>query len=1187
MSHELDLSGPLPTGRVVVEASAGTGKTYSLTALIVRHVAERHIVASDLLVVTFTRAAAAELRDRTRQMLVDAAAVLRHGEVPTKFPWMQVLLETDDDERAQRRHWLDQAVSGFDDATITTIHGFCQQALRQLGLRAGTRLGSELVENTAELVDEVCRDMLVTALVDDPHALSWRAGGPKTPLVPPAKVLDLLSTTVTMLLGNPGASAAPDPVVVTPAKGDTSERLVRWVDLVHAATAEVRRRREARQELGYDDLVTRLRDAVMHPGGGPSVVAALSARYRLVLVDEFQDTDPVQWQIFDTAFRGDLVVVGDPKQAIYRFRGADVHAYLAATRGASTLQLMTNYRSDGDLVEAVGSLVTGVALGHERIVAAPLRPAPTAAARALTPGSPVELRWLRRDESLLTAKGAVSTPLMRRAVLSDLVGVAIDLLDHHRLETGEGERSLDPGDLAVLVPTHTLAEAVVEALDRAGIPAVRTRTGSVLETSTLGEWRLLLAALERPSHAPTVRAAGLGWFLAERIGRLDPFSEESTDVVAALQQRCARWADELSTRPFAAWYDSVRAESGLIERLLGWPGGERELTDLDHVAELLAADLGGRGVSAASVRRRLEQMATDVAAGDSDGQMRRIDSDARAVQVTTLHSSKGLEYPVVLLPFSWHKMHNKGPLVYDDEGHGRVVDVATGQGWSGPAPVGSSAPADTEKRRQHLAAVDRRGDLLRLLYVALTRAKHRTVVWWAPTTGSESSALAAVLFDRDSAGAPLNSLPDLGVGPRGGLTPTLPKFKVDDGNTARRLADLATASAGHIGVAECPPESTPAPWSGADGGGPSATLTVADPAGRALADPAWRRWSFTSLTRTRDAAGGDVVDLVPPAPAIGGGIDEPEATDTEAGVTEAGLTEAGVTEAGVTNGATPDSAVAGPGVPNALLAGLPAGTAFGTFVHAVLEAIDPTSPVLESALANAVSRQWRRDRLDVDQALLVDGLAAAVRTPLGPIADDARLADLPPADRLAELTFDLPLVDTRRAFAARSVGDVLVATLSVDDPLRPYALSLAAGRFDVDLAGYLQGSIDAVLRVPASEGGHRYLVVDYKSNRLHVPGSPNPLAAYHPDLLVAAMEHHDYPLQALLYSVALHRYLRWRLPGYRPERHLGGIAYLFVRGMAGPATPRHVGCPAGVFAWRPPAATIEGLDRLLSTGVAA
>ena len=1148
MSTELDLTGPLPSGRLVIEASAGTGKTYSLTALVVRHVAERDLAASELLVVTFTRAAAAELRDRIRRALVDATRALRSGAVPPEYRWMRVLLDADEAQRAEYLTRLDTAVATFDDATITTIHGFCQQALRQLGLRSGTGLHSELADNTALLVDEVCRDLVVAELLHDAAALSWPASTPVTP----TKVLKDLTAAVSSLLGNPGAVAVPQPSAVRVASGDSVERLTRWVQLVNTAVDEVDRRRRARHELSYDDLVTGLCNAVTHPLDGPAVVAALTSRYHLVLVDEFQDTDPVQWRILHTAFTGDLVTVGDPKQAIYRFRGADVHAYLSATEGQPTVHQSTNHRSDADLVAATNTLLAHMELGDPRIAVAPVSPAESAPARGLTPGAPLVLRRVPDDAGIQSSKG-LSSPLAQQAIIADLVRTVVDLLEHHTLTMRETAVAVHPGHIAVLVPSHATADRVMTALGRAGVPAVRTRTGSVFDTPAAAEWALLLSALERPSHAPTVRAAALGVFLHLRPVDIDPAATGSAARLAEVQQRCAQWAAQLAARPFLAWFDHVRADSEVVGTLLADGAGERDLTDIDHIAELLAAELGGgigtssgtsSGTTAAAARRCLDRLTAAATDADELGpQMRRIDSDAQAVQITTLHGSKGLEYPIVLLPFSWSAAPAKSLLVYNDQSGQRHIDIASGQGWNGPDVH------TTQVGRKWHADVESRGDHLRLLYVGLTRAQHRTVVWWAPTPDSARSALNIALFDRDAHGEPLRTPATLTAGKNGGVKPRVPTAKpVDDADAARRLDLLARLSEGRIAVEVCPTDTPAVVWNPPAPASAPPELAVAATGGRSLVDPSWRRWSFSAITRTLD-------QFVVPPPPVMGGADEPSDEPSD---------------------------LAGPavGMPWVDLAG---GTSFGTLVHAVLERIDPTSPTLAVDLHDAVWAQLRSDRLPVDADVLIAGLTAALHTPLGPALHGRRLADLAAGDRLAEMTFDLPLAGTRTRFSSRRIGEVLVGTLAADDPQLPYARSLAEGRFDVQLAGFLQGSIDAVLRV-GTPGEPRFVVVDYKTNRLHQRGVAAPLDAYHPDLLPEAMAHHDYPLQALLYSVAVHRYLRWRMPAYDPATHLGGVAYLFLRGMVGEHTPTHAGQPYGVFSWRPAPAAIEALDRLLATG---
>ncbi|MEN9506573.1 MAG: Exodeoxyribonuclease [Actinomycetota bacterium] len=1149
MTTHLDLRGELPRGRLVIEASAGTGKTYSLSALVVRHVAELDRPASSLLVVTFTKAAAAELRDRSRRALVDALEVLEAGVAPDGS-WMEVLLQGDAADRAHRRRRVAQAIASFDDATISTIHGFCQQALRQLGVRSAATLDSSLGSSGKAVIDEVCRDLVVASLLDDASRFDWDSG------TTPGKVLSELVESVTAVLANSGSSVVPT--------ADDAPELAGWIELVHRAASEVGRRRRFRNEQGFDDLLTGLRDAIVDPVHGQAVVDALNERYHLVLVDEFQDTDPVQWEIFDRGFRGDMVLVGDPKQAIYRFRGADVHTYLSATDGQRTVHLATNYRSDRDTVAATNALLADVTLGDDRIVAMPVDAAPSARDRALQPGAPLVIRRVPRDPG---DTDLVATGDARQIIVADLVDVVIDLLDHHRIEGAEGSKPVTPASIAVLVPTHSGADLVVRALLDAGVPAVRTRTGSVLSSPAGHEWTRLLAAIERPSSSSTVRAAGLGVFFGRTPQELDPNETGSDELIAGLQRQCAQWAADLAAMPLLAWYDRVRADSGVVTTLLNRRGGERDLTDLDHIAELMAAELHGSGTSAATLRRCLDRLRSGSGDADErDPQMRRIDSDADAVQVTTMHASKGLEYPIVLMPFSWQKASSFGPSVYHDDGTAtRVVDIASNWSWR--------AGLETKDVRKHRTHIEQFGDQLRLLYVGLTRARHRTIVWWAPCKDVGQWALSTLLLDRDEAGEPRGSRPALVEATARGGAPTLKAVKasvpMDDDTADEALRSVADRSGGLIEVSVCPRVGSERRWSGPAVLEPPPVLTVADPGDRVVIDPNWKRWSFSSVSRTRQHTFGSVDDAAP----VVGGADE-SSTATAIGGEALGQgpgLDAVWPEPG-------DHAVAMP------LADVVGGRAFGNLVHAVLEGIDPTSVTLADDLAARVDDQLERDRLPVEPAQLVAGLSAMLASPLGPLFGGRRLADIGPTDRLAELAFDLPLAGTRHRVPARRIGEVLLDTLPGDDPQRPYADQLANGRFSVEIAGYLQGSIDAVLRVPGPVGAPRFVVVDYKTNRLHERGAARPLDSYHPDRLPAAMAHHDYPLQALLYSVALHRYLRWRLRGYDPAVHLGGIAYLFVRGMVGAKTPLADGRPYGVFAWEPPPATIVALDQVLALG---
>jgi exodeoxyribonuclease V beta subunit len=279
-----------------------------------------------------------------------------------------------------------------------------------------------------------------------------------------------------------------------------------------------------------------------------------------------------------------------------------------------------------------------------------------------------------------------------------------------------------------------------------------------------------------------------------------------------------------------------------------------------------------------------------------------------------------------------------------------------------------------------------------------------------------------------------------------------------------------------------------------------------------------------------------------------------------------------------------------PGAVPSPMGGLPVGATFGSLVHGVLEHADPSAPDLRAELLAHIDEQLVRWPVALDPEELADALVQVCRSPLGPLAAGVTLAEIPLRDRLCEMDFELPLSggDTRGyPTAPVTLGDVaplLRTHLPDGDPLLAYADALGSPSLGgQDLRGYLTGSVDVVLRV-RSEVGTRYLVVDYKTNWLGgFPGEGPPLTSddYRPEVLAEAMGHSDYPLQALLYAVVLHRYLRWRLSGYDPAEHLGGVLYLYLRGMCGPETPLVDDHPCGVFAWRPPVSLVEALSDLL------
>jgi exodeoxyribonuclease V beta subunit len=322
-------------------------------------------------------------------------------------------------------------------------------------------------------------------------------------------------------------------------------------------------------------------------------------------------------------------------------------------------------------------------------------------------------------------------------------------------------------------------------------------------------------------------------------------------------------------------------------------------------------------------------------------------------------------------------------------------------------------------------------------------------------------------------------------------------------------------------------------------------------------DVGWRRTSYSAIT----APAHDVFQVDNPLL-----VDEPatpDASDDEGGSLP------------LTPAAAPDPAL------DALvpMADLPGGVAFGSLVHVVFETFDPHSSTPEEDLARIVATEAARLPVPgVTEPELVAGLLPVLATPLGPLADGLTLADIPARDRLAELDFEMPLGSGSGGATVQAIADSLDAWLPETDPLRDYGEHLRQSPVDQRaLRGYLTGSIDVALRI-----GGRYLIIDYKTNRLGTVGSPLIMRHYTPAAMAAAMMEAHYPLQSLLYGVALHRFLRWRQPGYDPDTHLGGVLYLFVRGMAGPATPVIDGVPCGVFSWRPPTGLILELSDVLA-----
>ncbi|MHA6524813.1 UvrD-helicase domain-containing protein [Tessaracoccus sp. G1721] len=1043
-----DLTGALPTGTTLLEASAGTGKTYAIAALAARYLAEGGLDVSSLLLITFGRHATGELRSRVFSRLTETLAALDEVVAGRPLPATADAVTTHlaAGDAALHRARLTAAVARFNELTILTTHAFCSAMLHELGILGDWDPADEVGPDSVDLVRQCAADTYLRRHRKDP-----------SPPMKPRFAMEI------------GEAACMTSLPLLPPSGPHHE----FAQDARGLYAQ----RKAHQGLcTYDDVVGRLKQLLRSPALAPAVQAELRRRFSVVLVDEFQDTDPEQWDVIERAFVSQeraTVLIGDPKQSIYAFRGADLHSYLAAKEAAEVHTLGVNYRSDAALVEGVLELFTDAPLGDEAVT---VNPVASVQSNRLT--MPVHQRlWLR---TAVAREFTCHTP--SAAIEADLIATIGNLVQRTRFTHRGEEGRVRYSDIAILVRRGARARHLRKILADARIPAVLTGSQSVWTQPAARYWATLLAAMADPSQA-TIRLAALTPLIGSDLGALlDEDGAEPARVSTVVRTLTRRFTEGGLSRVLA----HLRTAERLDERLMREPDGERDLADLSQVAELLEAE-GPRTLS--SLLAVLAERAADEDGADPI----RVAGDEDAVRVMTIHAAKGLEFPIVLLPETdgVSAVRNK-PFT--------LVHNGTRHLYIGPSPSWDE-PLAKELDDQALA------EETRLLYVAFTRAQHCCVAWHVEGTGNRHKR-----------------------GPLSGLLRSWER---------RSKGSAAGASGVYVsGFPTDPPD--PAPASSPPAAPPDLSLAVFP---RQI-DQTWRRTSYSGLTR-------DLHDQAPTHVLT----DESAEVDVPLPAPE-----------------SPALTALSP------MDGLPAGAGFGTLVHEALERLEWSADQLEGSSARLVAELGPQHALDPSHhAALAEALSAVCRTPLLPLTPST-LSDLPTGRRLPELDFDLPLADQGSPATLRDLAALMAAHLAGTDPLAPYPERLRTSEAaDAVLNGFLTGSIDAVLEL--DDG--RFVVVDYKTNRIAPAGEPVTLGHFVAPSMAEAMMQAHYPLQAMLYCVALHRFLSIRLPGYAPERHLGGVGYLFVRGMAGPETPVVDGASCGVMGWRPPAALVVAASDLL------
>ena len=1147
LQTEFNINQLLPfQQRVLLEASAGTGKTFSLTSLVARYIAEENLKIDQLLMVTFTKAAASEMKERTRAKLNEALIALESGVIAEAISsdeqWMRNIIACDQNVRAQRISRLKDAISSIDAAMITTIHGFFQQALREVGLRSADTASSEIANGKDSVARQTLRDELIRQFAAGPVALMNAIPG-KTPNDLETQLLEVIRG----LDSNISAVAAPE----------IDDRTVdySWATFVNQIRKKINHDRINSGAISFDDLITGLRD-LLNPKNPLSadVIEGMRARYRLVLIDEFQDTDDTQWDIFSRIFDVELlkkiqgpektettflamIMVGDPKQAIYRFRGADIAAYLKAVEDPELrrFEMKSNFRSDRNLIVGLNRMfqgtvdengnASGFKFGNKNIAFIQVDAAKKGKGSELQISGHVDearalqMRWIATD-----VKPSPTVGVLRPRIAEDLANHITLLLNEgtipEKVNGVEIQRQVQPGDISILVRTHGDAEPVVEALRHRGIPVVKSSIGSVAQSEATSQLRTLLSAIAMPNDNRRVKALGLSWFMNFDV--TDLLDEKK---IIDLGLRCNEWANLLLDRGIVGFFQTLKSDISVMSQISKSVEAERRLTDLEHLAELIHRSTDGKKLAASSVLRHLDEIAK--VEDENDEMLRRIDSDAKAIQITTMHSSKGLEYPIVLIPFP-KAPNSKGAEVFTYGGR-RFVNAAPTVDWAIDELNSGTRKAITKEEIE--------GDDLRLMYVAFTRAKHQLVVWWAKSQGVDKSPLARLLFgnhediteatsvlDGSEARAHLKQLTDrVGVDDDGQPIMHLRELQIDD-VTVVPLKDSEE-------VEILPGKISVFPRNG-------------------VRNYTWKRWSFSSLSSSLKHDDAD---------SHKGGTDEGDEDSSSEPIEVS-------TE--------PVAIYSGIG-----LFTMPASAEFGTLVHEVLEKVNFTSPTLREDLFSVISSYGSEVLKGISVEDLAQGLFDSLQTPLDPMIPGFRFADLDARDRLAEMDFHFSLPTT--SVSKRLIAEAAAA--DSDSKFAAYFQQLAytwVADDSPNISGLMTGSIDVLFRVRVN-GLMKYFVVDYKSNRLHRAGEQAPHSAYEVSSMNSAMESHHYPLQALFYCVALHRFLSHRLSDYDIERDLGGAGYLFVRGMVGTETPTTGGVRNGVLSWRPSSQTILAVNAIL------
>lgn len=1190
------LKAPLE-GIQLIEAGAGTGKTYNIAGLFLRLIVEKGFSIDQLLVVTYTKAATEELKSRIRSRLVSAKKDIKTGH-PNAI--IDAVVEEAGDRNLILQRVLD-ALTDFDRAAIYTIHGFCQRVLIHFAFETGYLFEASLLQDDQPLVQEAADDFWRRHIAAAPAEVAAFAldefNGPedlaalfnrcRTPGIrvipdavePPLDAIDdwrsaaaqvrrawpAAKQEVLALLTSEGLNARyygkcrpdkthPETSARTKVLAALAAQMDQWeggtplfhhfdrftVTLLEKATKKnavtprhpffdlcedaaachlqmeeqirdyirylkVRLIDEARQRLDekkrdqsllfYDDLLLQVHRS-LNSKAAAKLIQTLQESYRAALVDEFQDTDGLQYDIFTRIFGGAeslLFMIGDPKQAIYSFRGADLFSYLEAKEAASRQYTLTwNWRSTQPLIDAINTL-----FGYQPLPFVDHRIGYEPAAAARAESGPVEeapfrLWFLTRGEAQETIRPISQEEATRRIVAA--VAEEIVVL----LNGSDTAYHVAPQAVAVLTRTHRQAQSVKQALGERGVPAVLHSAGSVFDTREADSLALILEAVTMPGDPMRVRAA-----LAT-----DLIGATATDLCASVEAPGVEWESRWAAFDtyrriwqrdgFYPMFTRLMAQEKIKPRVLARKDGERCLTNLLHLGELLHQASLENASGPESLLAWFDHQRSGGGVGE-DAQKLRLESDSRAVQIVTVHKSKGLQFDVVFCPFVWSGARiDKKSAVFHDPDNGGKITLAIGP--------------EIEPAHARLALREALAENIRLLYVAVTRAKRRCYLAWGCIRETDLSATAYLLH-----------------GPRRHQfsEETLHEMKrtmaaMSDAQLIADLKRIEERSSGTIRLEQLPVSTQTRHASSG-----IRQQALEERRFRGHVETEWRIASFSGLTTG------------------GGAADESDATDRDAF-------------------ADAEQQPDGDESDRSTLFGFPKGAHAGLFFHDLIEHVDFASRnhVQVDAL---VTDKLTSHRFDLEWSAAVHRMLARLgdlRLPPDRAKNRFRLSDIRADRRINEMEFHYPI----KRIAPQLVRRVF------QDRAGAYIKQLPAHHWQrltfAPVHGFMKGYIDMIF-----EFDDRYYLVDWKSN--HLGYSYEDYAA---TSLQAAMTESFYYLQYHLYALALDRWLKSRVPGYRYDRHFGGVFYIFIRGLD------DAGTGTGIFYDLPDTGLMNALQDALIPG---